>query len=181
MRGGPSGHQSLVWIMIPRSALVVLVGAAACGKSTFAARHFRPTQVVSSDYCRALVSDDENNQAASRDAFDVAHLIIAKRLHRGRLTVVDATNASPAARKPLIRMAETHGLPAVAIVFDLPEDVCVERNAGRPRRGITRAVIHRHATRVRRSLLGLDREGFQQVFVLRTPEAIDDARIRSLA
>lgn len=166
--------------MTPRSALIVLVGAPGCGKSTFASRHFAATQVVSTDHCRALVSDDEDNQAASRDAFDVAHLIVEKRLRRRRLTVVDATNVLPSARKPLVRMADRYRRPAVAIVFDLPDEICLQRNAARAQRGVTPEVITRNTARLRRSLRGMRREGFRQVFILRTPEEMDSAHIRPL-
>lgn len=167
-------------LFIPHRALVVLAGPAGCGKSTFAARHFRPTEIVSSDWCRALVSDSQDNQAATRDAFEVLHLVVAKRLRRRRLTVVDATNVAPASRRPLLRLAQTHRAPAVAIVFDLPERQCVERNAARPDRGIPPDVIHRHSTRLRNSLLGLRREGFVRVFVLHTAGEVDAVRIRRI-
>src|SRR5881394_3915301 len=118
-------------LTIPELSFVVLIGPSGCGKSTFARKHFKPTEILSSDYCRGLVSDDENDQAATKDAFDVLHFIARKRLAAGRLTVVDATNVQPEARKPLVALArEFHCLP-VAIVFDLPERVCHERNADR--------------------------------------------------
>src|SRR5207248_8522905 len=100
-------------IAIPELALVVLVGASGSGKSTFARRHFKPTEVLSSDVCRGLVSDDENDQAATRDAFEVLHFIAAKRLAAGRLTLVDATNVKADARKPLIALARQHHALAV--------------------------------------------------------------------
>src|SRR5207237_7293209 len=106
-------------------------GPSGCGKSSFTRAHFKPTEVLSSDFCRGLVSDDENAQAATNDAFDVLHYIARKRLAAGRLTVVDATNVQPEARKPLVVLArEFHCLP-VAIVLDLPEKVCQERNRDR--------------------------------------------------
>src|SRR5690242_2688405 len=106
---------------IPELALVVLIGPSGCGKSTFARTHFKPTEVLSSDYCRGLVSDNENDQAATKDAFDVLHFIARKRLAAGKFTVVDATNVQPEARKPLVQLArEFHCLP-VAIVLNLPE------------------------------------------------------------
>src|SRR5512145_2160025 len=110
-------------LTIPELSLVVLIGPSGCGKSTFARRHFKPTEVLSSDYCRGLVSDDENSQAATNDAFEVLHFIARKRLAAARLTVVDATNVQPEARKPLVALArEFHCLP-VAIVLNLPEDL----------------------------------------------------------
>src|SRR5215510_16576033 len=118
-------------IRIPELALVVLVGPSGSGKSTFARAHFKPTEILSSDYCRGLVSDDENNQAATNDAFDVLYFIAAKRLAAGKLVVVDATNVQSEARKPIVELArQFHCLP-VAIVFDLPEKLCHERNRQR--------------------------------------------------
>lgn len=73
-------------------SLVVLIGATGSGKSTFARAHFKATEVISSDFCRGLVADDENDQSASGDAFDVLHYIAGKRLAAGRRTVVDATS-----------------------------------------------------------------------------------------
>jgi protein phosphatase len=124
-------------IKIPKLSLVVLVGPSGSGKSTFARRHFLPTEVLSSDYCRGLISDDENDQAATNDAFEVLHFIGAKRLARGRLTVIDATNVQPEARKPLVQLAKKfHCLP-VAIVLNPPEKVCHERNRDRDVRAFT--------------------------------------------
>src|SRR5215831_404824 len=58
-------------LTIPELSLVVLMGVSGSGKSTFARRLFKTTEVLSSDYCRGLVSDDENNQAATKDAFEI--------------------------------------------------------------------------------------------------------------
>lgn len=155
---------------IPNLSLVVLVGPSGSGKSTFASRHFRPTEVLSSDYCRGLVSDDENNQAATNDAFDVLHYIAAKRLRAGRLTVVDATNVQPEARQSLVRIArEYHTLP-VAIVFDLPEGVCQERNRQRVDREFGPHVIRQQRSQLRRGLKTLKREGFRHILVLNSPD-----------
>jgi len=119
-------------LKVPELALVVLIGASGSGKSTFARKHFKSTEILSSDMCRGIVSDDENNQAATGDAFDLLHFIAKKRLARGLLTVVDATNVQPESRKPLVALArEFHALP-VAIVLDVPEKVCRERNKDRP-------------------------------------------------
>ncbi|QIK11176.1 polynucleotide kinase-phosphatase [Streptomyces sp. ID38640] len=163
---------------MPDLALVVLIGATGSGKSTFAARHFRPTEVLSSDFCRGLVSDDENDQSASGDAFDVLHFIAGKRLAAGRLTVVDATNVQSEARAQLVRLAREHDVLPVAIVLDMPEQVCAARNAARAdRAGLPRRVIQRHQRELRRSLRHLEREGFRKVHVLRGPEEVESAEV----
>ncbi|MFJ3505148.1 polynucleotide kinase-phosphatase [Streptomyces sp. NPDC090135] len=159
-------------------SLVVLVGATGSGKSTFARRHFKPTEVLSSDFCRGLVADDENDQSASRDAFDVLHHIAGKRLAAGRLTVVDATNVQQDARRQLVQLARTYDVLPIAIVLDLPEQVCRERNAARPDRADMPAhVIQRHRRELRRSLRGLEREGFRKVHVLRSVEEVEAAEV----
>jgi predicted kinase len=151
---------------LPGGALVVLVGAAGSGKSTFAARHFRATEIVSSDECRALVADDSADQSANEDAFDVLHVIVAKRLARRRLTVVDATNVRPEARGTLLQIARRYGAPAVAVVLDVPAAVCRERLAGRPEREVSARVVATQARELRRSLDRLEGEGFARVHVL---------------
>ncbi|MFF3552305.1 polynucleotide kinase-phosphatase [Streptomyces tsukubensis] len=159
-------------------SLVVLIGASGSGKSTFARRHFKPTEIISSDFCRGLVADDENDQSASGDAFDVLHYIAGKRLAAGRLTVVDATNVQTESRKQLVRLAREHDVLPIAVVLDLPEEVCAERNALRPdRAGMPRRVIKRHRAELRRSLRGLEREGFRKVHVLRSTTEVDAAEI----
>ncbi|MFC5252165.1 polynucleotide kinase-phosphatase [Streptomyces nigrescens] len=165
-------------LAVPDLSLVVLIGATGSGKSTFAARHFRPTEVLSSDFCRGLVSDDENDQSASGDAFDVLHFITGKRLAAGRLTVVDATNVQSEARAQLVRLAREHDVLPVAIVLDMPEQVCAARNAARAdRAGLPRRVIQRHQRELRRSLRHLEREGFRKVHVLRGPEEVESAEV----
>ncbi|MFJ7945413.1 polynucleotide kinase-phosphatase [Streptomyces sp. NPDC096354] len=159
-------------------SLVVLVGASGSGKSTFAHRHFKPTEIISSDFCRGLVADDENDQSASGDAFDVLHYIAGKRLAAGRLTVVDATNVQAESRKQLVQLARSHDVLPIAIVLDLPEEVCQARNAARPdRAGMPRHVVQRHRRELRRSLRGLEREGFRKVHVLHTEEEAEHAEV----
>ncbi|GGZ88119.1 polynucleotide kinase-phosphatase [Streptomyces echinoruber] len=159
-------------------SLVVLVGASGSGKSTFARRHFKPTEVISSDFCRGLVADDENDQSATGDAFDVLHYIAGKRLAAGRRTVVDATSVQSEARRKLIDLARRHDVLPIAIVLDVPEEVCAARNAARPdRAGMPRRVIQRHIRELRRSLRHLEREGFRKVHVLRGTEEVEQARI----
>src|SRR5204862_4768780 len=152
---------------MPELSLVVLVGASGCGKSTFARKHFKSTEVLSSDYCRGLVSDDENAQWATTDAFEVLHFIAGKRLAGGKVTVIDATNVQPEARKPLVQLARQYHCLPVAIVFDLPEKSCQERNATRPDRNFGPHVIRQQSQQLRRSIRRLEREGFRHVFVLR--------------
>ncbi|MDP9242457.1 MAG: polynucleotide kinase-phosphatase [Actinomycetota bacterium] len=164
-------------IKIPELSLVVLVGTSGSGKSTFAAEHFKPTEVISSDFCRGLVGDDENDQTVTKAAFELLHFIAAKRLELGRLTVVDATNVQPDARKPLVKLAREHHVLPVAIVLDVPEKLSVERNRSRPERDFGSHVIRRQASILRRSLGRLEREGFRRVFVLRGEEEIADAEI----
>ncbi|MGW5276961.1 polynucleotide kinase-phosphatase [Streptomyces sp. NPDC004044] len=159
-------------------SLVVLVGASGSGKSTFARRHFKSTEIISSDFCRGLVADDENDQSASGDAFDVLHYIAGKRLAAGRLTVVDATNVQAESRKQLVQLARSHDVLPIAIVLDLPEEVCQARNAARPdRAGMPRHVVQRHRRELRRSLRGLEREGFRKVHILRTEEEAEHAEV----
>ncbi|MGW6901127.1 polynucleotide kinase-phosphatase [Streptomyces sp. NPDC054919] len=159
-------------------SLVVLVGASGSGKSTFAHRHFKPTEIISSDFCRGLVADDENDQSASGDAFDVLHYIAGKRLAAGRLTVVDATNVQAESRKQLVQLARSHDVLPIAIVLDLPEEVCQARNAARPdRAGMPRHVVQRHRRELRRSLRSLEREGFRKVHVLHTEEEAEHAEV----
>ncbi|MEW2805542.1 polynucleotide kinase-phosphatase [Streptomyces massasporeus] len=159
-------------------SLVVLIGATGSGKSTFARRHFKPTEVISSDFCRGLVSDDENDQGATKDAFDVLHYIAGKRLAAGRRTVVDATSVQSDARRQLIDLAKQYDVLPIAIVLDVPEDVCAERNAARTDRAdMPRRVIHRHTRELRRSLRHLEREGFRKVHILRGVEEVEHATV----
>ncbi|MFF7788200.1 polynucleotide kinase-phosphatase [Streptomyces sp. NPDC007991] len=159
-------------------SLVVLVGASGSGKSAFARRHFKPTEIISSDFCRGLVSDDENDQSATKDAFDVLHYIAGKRLAAGRRTVVDATSVQPDARRQLVELARRYDVLPIAIVLDVPEDVCAERNAARTDRAdMPRRVIQRHTRELRRSLRHLEREGFRKVHVLRGVEDVETATV----
>jgi protein phosphatase len=164
-------------IILPELALVALVGPTGSGKSTFARKHFKPTEVISSDYCRGLVSDDENSQVATKDAFELLYFIAAKRLAAAKLTVVDATNVQPEARKPIVDLAREYHCIPVAIVLNLPEALCHERNQGRPDRAFGPHVARQHAQALRRSLRHLQDEGFRHVFVLSSPEAVETAEV----
>ncbi|EGF91477.1 calcineurin-like phosphoesterase family protein [Asticcacaulis biprosthecium C19] len=164
-------------ITLPDLSLVLLIGASGSGKSSFARKHFLPTEVISSDYCRGLVSDDENNQAATKDAFEVLNFIAGKRLAAGRLTVIDATNVQPESRKSLIDLARRHHVIPVAIVLNLPREVCHARNQSRTDRDFGKGVVWGQSDSLRRSLKGLRKEGFSHVTVLDSVEAIDAVRI----
>ena len=164
-------------LTIPELAVVALVGPSGSGKSSFARKHFRATEVLSSDFCRGLVSDEENNQAATNDAFEVLHFIASKRLAAGKLVVIDATNVQPEARKPIVALArEYHALP-VAIAFDLPEKLCHERNRDRPDRNFGPHVVRQQSRQLRNALRLLEREGFRRVHILRSPEEVAAAEI----
>ncbi|QGQ18480.1 polynucleotide kinase-phosphatase [Cellulomonas sp. JZ18] len=164
-------------LTVPALSLVVLVGASGSGKSTFAARHFGPFETLSSDFCRGLVANDPNDQSATAAAFDVLQHIAARRLDAGLLTVVDATNVQQHARKALVDLARAHDVLPVAVVLDVPEDVCLERNRARGDRAFGDHVVRRQRDALRRSLRGLAREGFRTVHVLRGVEEVDAATV----
>ena len=164
-------------ISVPASSLVVLIGASGSGKSSFARRHFLPTEIVSSDTCRGLVADDESALDATADAFDLVHFIAGKRLSRRRLAVVDATSVQPRDRKPLIDLARAHHTLPIAIVLNLPERLCHDRNTLRPDRQFGPHVVRRQTEALRRSLRGLRTEGFRAVHILSSVEEVEAAEI----
>lgn len=153
-------------------AMVVLIGPSGSGKSTFAARHFLPTQVLSSDALRAMVADDANDQTATDAAFELLHTVLAMRLGRRRLTVVDATSVEGWTRQQLLAVARRLGRPSAAIVFNLPLATCLERNAARTDRRLPPAAIRRQHARMRASLDGLAAEGFDPILVLTTIDEV---------
>ncbi|GIF43825.1 polynucleotide kinase-phosphatase [Actinoplanes xinjiangensis] len=163
---------------VPELSLVALVGISGSGKSTFAGTHWKPTQVLSSDFFRGLVADDENDQSASGDAFEVLHYVAGKRLAAGRLTVVDATNLQSHARAGLVKVAREHDVLPVAIVLDVPESVAWERTEARADRTFGRQVLTRMHRDLRRSLGQLAKEGFRKIHVLRGVDEIAAAEIR---
>ena len=164
-------------ITFPELSLVVLIGASGSGKSTFAHTHFRATEILSSDFFRGMVADDETDQSASRDAFDVLHYIAAKRLAAGRLTVIDATNVQADARKPLLKLAKEYHFFTVAIALDLPETLCHERNQQRPDRQFGSHVVRRHVKQLKQSLRSLKREGFRFIYTLSSLAEINAVEI----
>lgn len=165
---------------IPALSLVVMIGASGCGKSTFAKRHFKPTEVLSSDWFRGMVADDEADIAASDDAFEVLFLVVRKRLAAGRLTVIDATNVQPTSRRALLALAKEFHVMAVAIVLDLPLRLCLSRNAARPDRPDSAHYVKKQAADLHRSSRGnvtaaLRREGFRYVHVFESEAAVEAA------
>ncbi|BCM92769.1 bis(5'-nucleosyl)-tetraphosphatase PrpE [asymmetrical] [Abditibacteriota bacterium] len=164
-------------ITLPNPCLVVLVGASGAGKSSFARRHFIASEVVSSDFCRGLVSDDENSLEATTDAFALLHYITEKRLNNLKITVIDATNVQAASRQALLKLARKHHLFTVAIVLNVAEAVCQERNERRPDRNFGPHVVRNHLRELRGSLRFLEREGFRRVFILNGVEEVEKATI----
>jgi len=164
-------------LTIPELSLVVLVGASGSGKSTFARTAFAPFEVLSSDFCRGLVSNDENDQSSTKAAFETLHYIAAKRLERGLLTVIDATNVQPEARKPLVELARRFHVLPVAIVLDVSERLCEDRNRVRADRNFGAHVIRQQHSQLRKSLRFLQKEGFRHMHVLHSPEEIASVTI----
>jgi protein phosphatase len=164
---------------IPDPSLVVLIGPAGVGKSTFAARHFAPEQVLSSDAFRAVLTGNEADQSVSAKAFELLHRSVARRLGAGELTVVDATNLNRHGRRDLVRRASAAGVPVAAIVLDLDPAIVLSRNAARLSRVVDEEVVRRHLSAVRRSAdpARLATEGFDPIFVLRTPADLDEAHV----
>ena len=164
-------------ITVPELSLIVLVGASGSGKSTFARKHFKPTEILASDECRALISDDENDQTITPEAFELLYYIAAKRLALGKLVVVDATNVQQHDRRGLLRLAREYHVIPMAVVLDLPERLCHDRNANRPNRNFGPHVVRNQTRQLRKSLRSLKREGFRQTHVLRSPEEADSVTL----
>jgi protein phosphatase len=160
-------------INLPEFSLVLLIGTSSAGKSTFARKHFLATQIVSSDYCRALVDDDENNQKASADAFELLHFLIEKRLKRKKLTVVDATNLQLHTRRMLLRLAKDYHCQTFAIVFDLPKHILLKRHHQRTDRHFEDVVIETHYQDLILTLPKLRKEHYREIITFNTEEAIN--------
>jgi protein phosphatase len=166
-------------IEIPDPSLVLLIGSSGAGKSTFAARHFQPTEIISSDHCRAMICDDESDQTINSEAFGLLHHVARLRLQQQRLTVVDATNLQFRARRPLLRMARAHRIPIVAIVFQVPLETCLEQNQSRPKRQVGQEVLALHQQQLNSTLSRLDREGYYQIYVVEKSD-LDSLAVRKL-
>jgi protein phosphatase len=168
-------------IVLPPSALIALVGPAGAGKTTFAAAHFKPSEVLSSDQCRLLVSDDAGDQSASAPAFAVLYFIAARRARRGRLTVVDATNVRPADRQRVLWLAGRYRRSAIAIVFGLPIDLCLARSAARVERQVEAGVIREQGKQMPRSADVVAAEGFSAVYWFHSAFEVDSVVVRTAA
>jgi len=166
-------------IVLPEPCLVVLVGAAGSGKSTLAARVFAPDEVLSSDAHRAMLTGDESDQRVTRTAFAILHRQLARRMAERLTTVVDATNVTSFARRALVRRAAAEGIPAVAIVLDLPPVLVLARNASRQGRIVPEAAVRRQLDDLARSIRrgSLEVDGFAAVHVLRAPAQLDTTSI----
>ena len=152
-------------IIVPRRTLLVLCGPAGSGKSTFAAQRFIPTSIVSSDYCRALICDDENNQQVNRDTFDLFYYIIQKRMYLGRFTVADSTALRSDTRRRLRAQSRQSGYYGCLLIFNTPPETCLARNSLRSR-SVEEQVIPYHAALLQQTLLDAPGEGWEQVHVL---------------
>lgn len=164
-------------ITLPEFCLVLLVGATGAGKTSFARKHFSPTEVVSSDHCRAMITDDENNQTVTEEAFEILNLIVEKRLQHRKLTVIDATNVLPKSRQLFLKMAKRNYAGIVLIVLDLPKAILEARLAARTDRHFGANVIEEHQQALTAFLEDVKREGFRKIYRLQTPEAIENVTI----
>ncbi len=172
-----NAKSSTFTIEVPELCVVALIGGTSSGKSSFAARHFLPTEVLSSDFFRGMITDDENDQSISADAFDLLYCAANKRLNHKKLTVIDATNLQQSARQQVVELAKNQNVHAVAIVLNPPEEVMLARNKARADRNLPERVIHQHRNALRKSIRGLKREGFRFVYVLHSVEQIENAEI----
>lgn len=164
-------------IEIPEFCLVAMVGASSSGKTSFAKKHFKPTEVLSSDFFRGLICDDENSQSISSEAFDLLYYTARKRLQNMKLTVIDATNIKPEARREVTDLAREQNVHAAAIVLNIPESIIMERNKACPDRNLSDGVIKSHCRGVKRSIKQLKKEGFRFIYVIDSLEQLEKTKI----
>ena len=158
-----------VRLIIPEPALVVLVGPSGAGKSTFAGMHFKPTEIISSDSLRAMLSDDPSDQDASAEAFRVLAILANGRLKRRLTTVIDATNLRAANRRRFRQLASRYGIPAIAVAFDLSPEQYQAHNRRRPDRVVEDDVVADQASRMRDAMAALPLEGYSALYTFRQP------------
>ena len=167
-------------IEIPKLCVVAMMGASGSGNSTFAKNHFKQTEVLSSDYFRGLVSDDENDQSVSKAAFDTLYYVAEKRLEANKLVVIDATNVQQSARASIVELAKKFDVLPVAIVLNTPENICVERNKAREDRQFGAHVVRNHCVALKKSIRHLKKEGFRYIYVIDNPdEEVEIVRVPS--
>lgn len=172
-------------LQLPDPSLILLIGPSGAGKSTFAAAHFRPTEIVSSDRCRALICDDESDQTVNREAFEILHHLAAVRLRLKRLTVIDATNLQEWSRAQLLQIAQHHSTPAIAVVFNISLETALINNQRRASRLVDDEVINQHFHELKEAIPQLSREGYEQVYVvslaeLKTAKVVRERRVEKL-
>jgi len=164
-------------LVLPQRTLLVLCGIAGAGKSTFARtfieEHYeqglRETSIVSSDYCRALICDDDTNQRASRDAFDLFYYITQKRMLQGRFTLVDSTALQAHTRRRLLELAQHASYNACLLVFKIPAATCIQRDRSRIRI-VGEEVILYQENLLRQTLRDIPNEGWSQVYIVEGQE-----------
>jgi protein phosphatase len=161
----------------PELSLLLLVGSSGSGKSSFARKHFLPTEVLSSDFFRGMISDDQGDQRVSPDAFAVLHLALEKRLKHGRFTVLDTTHLKPSSRKAAFEYAQKAHVPVYAIVFDLPQELCQQQNLNRPDRVVESRVVTKHHELLQQALKEMQEEGFKAIHRLSSKEEVDSVVI----
>ena len=164
-------------VNVPELCMVAMVGTSSAGKSTLAKRLFAPTEIISSDQCRAMVSDNPNNQEATKDAFNILHTILTARLKAMKLAVVDATNLQPRHRRHILKIARDNDCHAIAIAMETPMAECLERNRQRPGRDIPERRLRHQGQLLRHSIRGLRKEGFRQIIRITTPQEADELTI----
>lgn len=158
-------------LSLPRRTLLVLCGPAGCGKSTFAAQHFPEIQSVSSDRCRGMICDDENSQAVNREAFDLFHYILQKRMLLGHFCIADSVALLPYAREKLHQIARRHGYFSCLLIFDIAPEICLQRDSQRTRQ-VGESVIRYHMGQLAQTLKDAPQEGWDLLHILRE-ESLD--------
>lgn len=164
-------------LVLPDPALVLLIGPSGAGKSTFAAKHFEPNEVISSDTLRGMLADDPADQGASAEAFRLLSILANGRLKRRLMTVIDATNLRAASRKGYARVAARYGIPTIAVAFDFPAATYAAHNVSRPDRFVDEEVVADQASRMRQAMAALRLEGYASLYVFRDPEAARSAAV----
>ena len=153
-------------IILPEFCLIILVGPSGSGKTYFARSHFGKFETLSSDFFRGLVSGNAASQEASADAFECLYSVAEKRLARKRLTVLDATFLKEEARRQPLDLARQYHCQTIALVFNVPENICQERNKKRLKRHTPERVINRQWEELSTTLEQIKSEPFHGIYVI---------------